>query len=179
MRVNYRPILSGKFGSNCTSIPGCKKPLGFNNHSYVEIDGPEGDHTWGVLGITDGDPDIRGSDQEMVQDATDWDRDPLHGEAGVQSFVVSASDQDARDFKEALHNKLGPPYPDCPSCGKPYHNSILGSPRSHLHWQFLTAYNSNTFTWNVIKNFLHVTPDPISSAPGYHVSSGYKDYLTR
>ena len=77
VRVNYRSILTGKFGRNCNSangIPGCHLPIGFAEHSYVEIDEPGGGekHTWGVLG-TPGNK----RDQEMFEDRLDWDADPL------------------------------------------------------------------------------------------------------
>jgi RHS repeat-associated protein len=180
VKVDYRPILSLKFGRNCKSIPGCYLPLRFVEHSYVEIDGPSDDpkdkHTWGVLGIRNGNPNLRGSDQEAVYDQQDWDRDPLDGTAGVRSKKVQASDQEAYGFEQALDNRAKPPYPDCPSCGDPYHNGPLGSPWHHLHWQIFSAYNSNTFTYNVIADFLHITlanMPKIGNAPGYHPSQSY------
>lgn len=187
VRVNYRQILSGKFGPNCDAthgIPGCILPLGLFRHSYIEIDGPTDDsedqHTWGVLGIANNNPNVSGTDQEVVLDRENWDRDPVAGKAGISSLTVKASDQQAQAFEQALNGIVGPPFPDCPSCGKPYHNSITGSPRYHLHWQLFTAFNSNTFTWNAIANFFGVTPGavppPISRAPGYHYSSKYAGY---
>jgi len=189
VRVDYRPILSGKLGcDNDIGIPSCDLlPLGFWEHSYVEIDGPDdapegesGGHTWGVLGIKNGNPEERGSDQEMVHDQTAWDRDPLYTAAGVRSQIVYVSDRQAQWFEQALNGVAWPHLPRCPSCGDPYHNGPVGSPRRHLHLsrqEMFSAYNSNTFTWNVIANFLQVTPPPIgNNAPGYHYSAGYEGY---
>jgi RHS repeat-associated protein len=173
VKVDYRPILRGKYGKNCNKehgIPGCHLPFGWYRHSYVEIDGPEGNHTWGVLGINP----PKNDDQEMVEDWEGNFQDPLYGAPGIQSQVVQASDQQAKAFKQALEGHVNSSYPNCPSCGIGiYHNGPL-PPIDVV--SFFSAYNSNTFTWNVIANFLGVTPQPISRAPGYHSSPGYAGY---
>jgi RHS repeat-associated protein len=176
VRINYRSILKFKFGSNCNSIPGCHLPLRFVRHSYVEIDAPDdapidlrGKHTWGVLGS-----DKTGKDQEMFKDHLNWDQDPVSDTAGVTSNVVQVPDWEAQDFEQVLNLRAAESYPNCPSCGIGiYHNGPL-PPIDVV--SFFNAYNSNTFTWNVIANFLQVTPDPISRAPGYHYSAGYQGY---
>jgi len=170
VKIDYRPILKFKHGSNCSSIPGCRLPLRFVRHSYVEIDGPEGNHTWGVLGTDD-----TAKDQEMFEDKLGWDQDPLAaGAGGVQSQVVQVSDRQAKAFKQTLEARAYPSTPHCPSCGVgTYHNGPL-PPIDVV--SFFSAYNSNTFTWNVVKNFLGVTPDHISRAPGFHYSPGYAGY---
>ena len=144
----------------------------------VEVNSPNTNANTTLYGYdTNGDPDVPGTDQEMVEDQLAWDRDPLGGGPGGNSDVVHVSDQQAQAFEEALDSKVGPPYPDCPSCGDPYHNGPLGSPWLHLHGQMFTAFNSNTFTWNVVANFLKVTPPDIgNNAPGYHYSPGYAGY---
>jgi RHS repeat-associated protein len=170
VKVDYRPILKFKYGSNCHSIPGCHLPLRFVRHSYVEIDGPEGNHTFGVLGVNP----PKNNDQEMVEDHLGWDQDPYAGSAGTQSNPVQASDQQAKAFMQTLEARAYPSTPHCPSCGIGiYHNGPL-PPIDVV--SFFSAYNSNTFTWNVIKNFLGMTPDPISRAPGFHYSPGYAGY---
>jgi hypothetical protein len=110
----------------------------------------------------------------MVEDWEGNFQDPLYGAPGIQSQVVQASDQQAKAFKQALEGHVNSSYPNCPSCGIGiYHNGPL-PPIDVV--SFFSAYNSNTFTWNVIANFLGVTPQPISRAPGYHSSPGYAGY---
>jgi RHS repeat-associated protein len=70
VRVNYRPILSGKKGCDENlGIPSCSSlPFRFAEHTYVEIDPPadsgEANHTWGVLGVKE----PKWDNQEMVKD---------------------------------------------------------------------------------------------------------------
>ena len=173
VRVNYRPILTGKHGKNCNEengIPGCHLPFGLAEHSYVEIDSPDGGaHTWGVLGS----PGNK-RDQEMFKDFLGPFQDPTYPAAGVQSQIVQASDQDAERLGQALDNRQGPPYPDCPSCGIGiYHNFFL-PPIDVV--SFFGAFNSNTFTWNVIKNAGLTPPQDIGNLPGYHPSPRYGNY---
>jgi RHS repeat-associated protein len=174
VRVNYRPILTGKFGKNCNKehgIPGCHLPLRLAEHSYVEIDGPTDSdkHTWGVLGTVG-----NRKDQEMYKDRNEWGGDPTYPAGGVQSQVVQASDQQAQAFEQALNNKVGPPYPDCPSCGVGiYHNGPF-PPIDVV--SFFSAFNSNTFTWNAVKNAGLTPPPDIGNAPGYHFSPRYGSY---
>lgn len=173
VKIDYRPILKFKFGRNCNSIPTCHLPLRFAEHSYVEIDGPTNNsidkHTWGVLGT-----DSTGKDQEVFEDHKRWDQDPVAGSAGINSQVVQASDQQAQAFEQTLDAKANSSFPNCPSCGPGiYHNGPL--PPIDVA-SFFSAFNSNTFTWNVIKNFLGVTPDPIGNAPGFHYSPRYAGY---
>jgi RHS repeat-associated protein len=172
VKIDYRPILSFKFGRNCVSVLTCHLPLRWVEHSYVEIDPPTDNpndrHTWGVLGT-----DKTGRDQEVFEDAKAWDRDPLDDEPGVHSQVIQASDQQAQAFEQALDGKANSAYPNCPSCGPNYHNG----PRLPIDVvSFFSAFNSNTFTWNVVKNFVGVTPDPIGNAPGFHYSPRYAGY---
>jgi len=90
--------------------------------------------------------------------------------------VVRASNQQAKDFKQALEIRAGESYPNCPSFGiGTYHNRPFPLPPIDVV-SFFSAFNSNTFTWNVIKNFLEVTPPGIGNAPGYHSSPRYKGY---
>jgi RHS repeat-associated protein len=173
VRVNYRPILTGKYGKNCEKqgIPGCHLPFRLAEHSYVEIDGPTDSdkHTWGVLGVAK----PAWENQEMVKDYMGKFQDPLYGAPGIQSKVVQATDKQASDFEDALNAKAWPSLPPCPSCGSNYHNFAF-PPRRDLVSLF-TAYNSNTFTWNAVKN-AQLTPPGIGNAPGYHFSPRYGSY---
>jgi hypothetical protein len=172
--VNYRPILSGKFGKNCNEgngIPGCHLPLRLAEHSYVQIEEPNGGpkHTWGVLGS----PGNK-ANQEMFEDRTEWDGDPIYPAAGVNSNTVQASDQQAQALEQALTARAGSPFPNCPSCGiGTYHNFFL-PPIDVV--SFFGAFNSNTFTWNVINNAGLTPPTRIGNLPGYHYSPRYGQY---
>ena len=110
----------------------------------------------------------------MYQDRTEWDGDPVYPAAGVDSQTVQASDQQAEAFQNALMARVGPPFPDCPSCGVGiYHNGPL-PPIDVV--SFFNAFNSNTFTWNVVKNAGLTPPTDIGNAPGYHSSPRYGNY---
>ena len=178
VRVNIRPILSGKKGCDENlGIPSCSfLPWGHWRHTYVEIDGPDdapeglvGPHTWGVLGA---DPP-KNDDQEMVQDRRGNFEDPPHTAPGIQSDVVTATDQQAENFGLRLTALAWPKLPHCPSCGiGVYHNGPI-PPIDVV--SFFSAFNSNTFTWNAIENW-GLTAPPLKRAPGYHYSSRYAGY---
>jgi hypothetical protein len=87
---------------------------------------------------------------------------------------VQATDQQAQAFQHALDSHVNEPYPNCPSCGLNYHNFFI-KPRRDLVSLF-TAYNSNTFTWNTVKNAQLTPPTDIGNAPGYHSSPRYGSY---
>jgi hypothetical protein len=78
----------------------------------VEVNSPNTNANTTLYGYdTNGDPDVRGTDQEMVEDQLAWDRDPLGGGPGGNSDVVHVSDQQAQAFEEALDSKVGPHIP--------------------------------------------------------------------
>ena len=180
VRVNYRPVLTGKKGCDENlGIPSCSfLPFGWTEHTYVEIDTIYAGNnviadTWGVLGVKK----PKWDNQEMVQGSMHYNglfQDPLHTAPGIQSRVVQATDKQASDLRDALESHVNEPYPNCPSCGLDYHNFFI-KPRRDLVSLF-TAYNSNTFTWNVIKNAGLTPPTGIGNAPGYHSSPRYGNY---
>jgi RHS repeat-associated protein len=176
VRVDYRPILRWKHGKNCDEkhgIPGCHLPWGGSRHSYVEIDDPYGNgDTFGVLGVNP----PKNNNQEMVEGSEGWEgnfQDPPYGAPGIQSFVVQATDQRAQEFEQVLGTHANSAYPNCPSCGiGTYHNGPF-PPIDVV--SFFGFFNSNTFTENVIANFLGVTTT-LDHAPGYHYSPRYAGY---
>jgi len=157
VKVAWRSLLKGEFPKRG---PIHIYPLGLWHHTYIEIDEPNGTQdTWGVLG----DPPNSGNNQEV---RFDDDRNSPAGWSG--SRKIASSDADAMTLKFMLDLTV---YPGsvCPSCGPNYHNYPLR----------LDGYNSNTYTFNMIKNWGKTPPEGPALrffSPGYHFSRGYAGY---
>jgi RHS repeat-associated protein len=154
VKVCWRSLLKARISN---SIP--NPVLGHFKHTYIEIDSSDGvRETWGVLGV---DPD--GKNQEVLKNDP---RNSPFGGSGCKD--VPCSDSVAAFFETAL-NATVYPGSTCPSCATNYRNWWWRQPPD--------GFNSNTYTYNMVQNFLFVPPPLPVIAPGYHFSSAYSTYF--
>jgi RHS repeat-associated protein len=151
VKVCWRSLLKGKLdGSHPSPI------LGHWHHTYIEIDAPdEGESdTWGVLGGV-GNQEVRYNDS----------RNSPFGSSGCED--VPCSETQADNLENALNASRYDMGSICPSCDNAYKN---------WWWrQTPDGFNSNTYSYNMINNFVGTPPD-VPTAPGYHISSQYWGY---
>ena len=154
VKVCWRSLLKARL-SNTLPNP----VIGHYKHTYIEIDSSGGARdTWGVLGV---DPD--GKNQEVLKNDP---RNSPFGGSGCKD--VPCSDSVAAYFETAL-NATVYPYSKCPSCDTNYRNWWWRQPPD--------GFNSNTYTYNMVYNFLFIPPPLDVIAPGYHFSSAYSTYF--
>jgi RHS repeat-associated protein len=154
VKVCWRSLLKARISN---SIP--NPILGHFKHTYVEIDSSDGtQETWGVLGV-----DAAGSNQEVIKNDP---RNSPFGGSGCKD--VPCSDSAATFFESALNATI---YPGstCPSCGAAYRNWWWRQPPD--------GFNSNTYTYNMVYNFLFASPSLPVVAPGFHFSGAYSTYF--
>jgi RHS repeat-associated protein len=159
VKVDWRSLMAGKVDES-TPNP----VLGHWHHTYIEIDKPgAAPETWGVLGDPPGTPKTMKVGQQVRYDDP---RNRPFGSSG--SEVVPCSDSAAADFEQTLNLSRYDHGSVCPSCGKPYKN---------MWWKFPPdGFNSNTYTYNMVNNWLLGMPPPVPNAPGYEYSSNYLGY---
>jgi RHS repeat-associated protein len=156
--VNWRPL----YGLSKLT-PG-HHPLGHWHHTYISIFKPnQGTETWGVLGENN-----TSKNQEVLR------HDPRNNAVGGGEKEIPCADSEAERLWNALvETDWTDSHRVCPSCGDNYHNGPF--PLIDLVSAF-SNFNSNTYTFNMIRNW-GKTPPPISNAPGYHFSASYSGYF--
>jgi RHS repeat-associated protein len=164
VKVCWRSLLKGEWPKTTTHHI---YPLFLYHHTYIEIDETDGTHhTWGVLGGPDNSPPIVRKDQEVRRDD---DRNSPAGWSGQK--IVPATDSEADILENTLRSSEFANGSICPSCGKSYRNWWWRVPPD--------GFNSNTYTFNLIKNWGKAPPEGPALglfSPGYHDSPAYTNF---